>query len=66
VALRVSEAMQMRGLTHEALAQRADLGLGTVGRVLAGEVYPDLATLARLERSLGADVYPTGLYRRFE
>ncbi|ONK13077.1 helix-turn-helix transcriptional regulator [Streptomyces sp. MP131-18] len=66
VALRVAEAMKLRGLTQEALARRADLGQVTISRVLQGEVYPDLVTLAKLEQALRADVYPTGLYRVHE
>jgi hypothetical protein len=38
----------------------ADAGLShvTLLNVLAGRVWPDLATIARLERSLGVPIYP--------
>lgn len=62
VARRLKEAMALRGWNHRTVGERAGLAHRTVGRVLAGESYPDLATLARLEAAVRADLYPTGLY----
>ncbi|MFE7114315.1 helix-turn-helix domain-containing protein [Streptomyces sp. NPDC057654] len=50
-------------ISHRALSLRAGLAPNGVGRIVRGEVYPDLATVARLEAAVDAPIYPQGLYR---
>ncbi len=52
-----------RRQSHRALSQAAGLAPNSVGRIARGEVYPDLATLARLEAAVEEPIYPQGLYR---
>lgn len=52
-----------RGLSHRAVSERAGLNLTAVGRIVRGEVYPDLATIARLEAFLGTVLLPTDRLR---
>lgn len=47
-----------RGLSHRALSLRAGIAANAVGRIVRGEVYPDLATLGRLEVALEASIFP--------
>lgn len=63
IAQTLKRLMTERGLTQRDVAERSGVTHNTVGRVLRGTVYPDLATLARLERAFDADIYPAGLYR---
>ena len=44
------------GLTHEALARRADLSLGYVQRLSAGRHDPPLSTVRKLAKALGVKV----------
>ena len=48
-----------RELPHRAVSERAGLNVTAVGRIVRGEVYPDLATIARLEASLDTVLLPT-------
>lgn len=64
LARRLASLAAARGLSHRALSERAGLHSAAVGRIVRGEVYPDLSTLARLEQALETDIYPSGLYRR--
>jgi len=54
--LNVREAMAGRSLRSVA----ADAGIGhvTLQRVLAGQAWPDLQTIARLEAGLNAELWP--------
>lgn len=52
-----------RGCSHRALSLAAGVASNAVGRIVRGELYPDLATLARLEVTVQEPVYPQGLYR---
>ncbi|MFF2374785.1 helix-turn-helix domain-containing protein [Streptomyces xiamenensis] len=65
IALRIAEAMELRGMVQTALSERSGVGQNTISRILRGLVYSDVATLAKLEAALRADIYPTGLYRRY-
>lgn len=47
-----------RGLSHRAISRLAELNQAAVGRIVRGEVYPDLATVARLEHALQVDLLP--------
>lgn len=40
------------------LARAAELSEGTIRTIIAGSVWPDLRTIARLERALGQSLYP--------
>lgn len=51
-----------RGCSHRALSLAAGIAPNAVGRIVRGEVYPDLATLARLEAAVEEPLYPQGLY----
>jgi len=51
-----------RGYSHRALSLAAGIASNAVGRIVRGEVYPDLATLARLEGAAKEPIYPHGLY----
>lgn len=63
VAARLHELLAARQLSHRALAALSGVHHRTIGRILRGEAYPDLATLAALEVALRTDLYPAGLYR---
>ncbi|MEU6720429.1 helix-turn-helix transcriptional regulator [Nonomuraea sp. NPDC046802] len=65
IARRLRAVMAERGLKPRGLADLSGIGYRTIGRVLLGDVYPDVATLARLEAALMVDLYPTGWYRDF-
>ncbi|MEY9932544.1 hypothetical protein ABH926_007195 [Catenulispora sp. GP43] len=52
-----------RGLSHRAVSAEAGLNATAVGRIVRGEVYPDLATIARLERALGTLLLPNDRLR---
>ncbi|MEU9019167.1 helix-turn-helix transcriptional regulator [Actinomadura sp. NPDC048394] len=67
VAQILKREMDQRGLSQRGLAELSGVHHNTVGRVLRGDVYPDLATLARLETALNvSDLYPTGLHQRIQ
>lgn len=46
------------GRSIRSVARGADLDEATLRRVLAGTVWPDLLTIARLEQTLAVDLYP--------
>ncbi|WP_424862991.1 hypothetical protein [Streptomyces sp. MMS24-I29] len=52
-----------RGFSHRALSLSAGLAPNAVGRIVRGELYPDLATLARLEVIAQEPLYPQALYQ---
>ncbi|MEV0297011.1 helix-turn-helix transcriptional regulator [Nocardia sp. NPDC050710] len=51
-----------RKLSHRALSLAAGIAPNAVGRIVRGELYPDLATLARLEAAAEEPIYPQGAY----
>ncbi|MGW1275553.1 helix-turn-helix domain-containing protein [Streptomyces tsukubensis] len=51
------------GLSHRAVSERAGLNPTAVGRIVRGEVYPDLATIARLETALRTPLLDRDLHR---
>ncbi|MFG2222419.1 hypothetical protein [Streptomyces sp. NPDC048644] len=53
-----------REISHRALSLAAGLAPNSVGRIVRGEVYPDLASIARLEEAIDESIYPSGLYRQ--
>ncbi|MEU4234886.1 helix-turn-helix transcriptional regulator [Nonomuraea sp. NPDC026600] len=64
IARRVRTAMTERGLSQQELADAAGVGQRTVSRVLLGDVYCDVATLARLEQALRVSLYPADWFTR--
>ncbi|GAA1613908.1 hypothetical protein GCM10009733_007540 [Nonomuraea maheshkhaliensis] len=63
IARRLRVLMNDQGLKERHVAERAGLSQKTVNRMLLGDSYCDIATLARLEAGLETDLYPTGMYR---
>jgi hypothetical protein len=63
VARTLDTVCTRRGISHRSLALAAGLAPNSTGRIVRGEVYPDLATLARLEAAAEESIYPDGLYR---
>jgi len=53
-----------RGYSHRSLSLAAGIASNAVGRIVRGDVYPDLATLARLEDAAKEPIYPHELYRQ--
>ncbi len=51
----------MNGRSLRAVAADAGLGHVTLQRVLAGQAWPDLRTIALLEDGLNADLWPSRL-----
>ncbi|GAB2823738.1 hypothetical protein GCM10022221_22280 [Actinocorallia aurea] len=64
LARRLLAEMTLQGLSQRDVAARSGIAQATIGRITRGEVYPDLATLARLETSLHARLYPADLLDR--
>ena len=58
LARALDTAANKQGLSHRAASARAGLNPTAVGRICRGEVYPDLATIARLEHALQTDLLP--------
>ncbi|WP_375342381.1 helix-turn-helix domain-containing protein [Curtobacterium sp. MCLR17_040] len=48
----------MAGRSLRAVAADAGIGHVTLQRVLAGQAWPDLQTIARLEAGLDAELWP--------
>ncbi|MGO1849696.1 helix-turn-helix domain-containing protein [Microbacterium sp.] len=55
-ALNVQTALH--GQSQRAVARAAGLNEGTLRHVLSGSAWPDLRTIAELERALGCELYP--------
>lgn len=49
---------EMAGRSLREVAAAAGIGHVTLQRVLTGQAWPDLATIARLETGLDADLWP--------
>lgn len=58
VAQRLAEAMAGRGMSANRLARLSGVNRQTVANVLAGMVWPDLMTIANLEKHLGRRLWP--------
>lgn len=63
LARALHRAAGLRGLSHRAMSLKAGLNPTAVGRIVRGEVYPDLATIARLEAALQQDLLPPHRFR---
>jgi DNA-binding phage protein len=57
LVVRVRQEIGQRSIRD--LARDAGIGHATLSRLLAGKVVPDIATVAALEDTLGADLRPT-------
>ena len=55
-ALNVRAAIGSRSV--RSMADASGMDHGGLLRVLAGETWPDLATIAKIERGLGVDLWP--------
>ncbi|WP_327378752.1 helix-turn-helix transcriptional regulator (plasmid) [Streptomyces sp. NBC_01216] len=58
MASNLAEAMKIRGFGLRRLGEEAGVAHTTIGRVLRGEVLPDVGTLARLECVLDTQIWP--------
>ena len=56
VAMRLRQFRRQRGLTQQALAEKARLSLGYVARLEIGRHDPKLSTLAKIAKALGMTV----------
>lgn len=57
IAAGLADALADRGLRD--VARDADLAHTTIRDLLAGHAWPDVVTVARLERALGRRLWPT-------
>jgi DNA-binding phage protein len=58
VARSLSAALEASELTRREVAERAGVSRSALYALLAGEVYPDFATVARLGDALGVSLWP--------
>jgi ribosome-binding protein aMBF1 (putative translation factor) len=58
LAARLQVAIEERGWSVAELSRRSGVARYTIAKALAGEAWPDLLTIAHLERALGADLWP--------
>lgn len=56
LSLRLEAALGSRSV--RSLSRDSDVPDGTILRILNGATWPDIRTVARLERALDADLYP--------
>lgn len=57
-AQRLQAALNTSDLSIRALEREAGVSRKTIERTLAGEVLPDFGAVARLEETLGQDLWP--------
>ncbi|MEN8649753.1 helix-turn-helix transcriptional regulator [Streptomyces sp. 21So2-11] len=58
VAARLRKAIDARGWSIAEVSRRSDVARLTIMKVLAGEVWCDLLTIANLEKALDVDLWP--------
>jgi transcriptional regulator with XRE-family HTH domain len=58
LARRLQAAIDAQGWSVAELSRRSGVARYTIAKALAGEAWPDLLTIANLERALGADLWP--------
>ncbi|MBW1601817.1 helix-turn-helix transcriptional regulator [Streptomyces sp. JJ66] len=58
VAARLRKVIDANGWSMVEVARRTGVDRLTVTRVLAGQVWPDLLTIATLEKALDVDLWP--------
>ncbi|AKN68714.1 hypothetical protein QR97_01850 [Streptomyces sp. PBH53] len=64
LARALDDAAKDQNLSHRGASLRAGLNATAVGKIVRGEVYPDLSTLARLEVALRTNLLERGLFRK--
>ncbi|MFD7224527.1 multiprotein-bridging factor 1 family protein [Streptomyces sp. NPDC059892] len=58
LAERLSTEMESTGWSVAELSRRSEVSRLAIANVLAGKVWPDLLTIARLEKALDRDLWP--------
>jgi DNA-binding phage protein len=58
LAAALAEAMRREEMSANRLARASGVNRQTIANVLAGTSWPDLLTIASLERTLGSDLWP--------
>ncbi|KIF04239.1 hypothetical protein PL81_19815 [Streptomyces sp. RSD-27] len=58
LALALALALKNAGWSVAELSRRSGVSRLTIANVLAGKVWPDLLTVASLERALDCDLWP--------
>jgi len=58
LAVRLQAAIDEQGWSVAELSRRSSVARFTIAKALAGEAWPDLLTIANLEKALGADLWP--------
>ncbi|SEG75798.1 DNA-binding transcriptional regulator, XRE-family HTH domain [Thermomonospora echinospora] len=64
LARRLAQAMAEQGLSANRLAHDSGVNRQTIANVLAGAVWPDLLTIAKLERALACHLWPAHQHTR--
>ncbi|MFF4285698.1 multiprotein-bridging factor 1 family protein [Streptomyces sp. NPDC001633] len=63
LARELHRTIRAKGISQRAASQLAGLNPTAVGRILRGECYPNLSSIARLEVALQTPLLTPGLYR---
>lgn len=58
LARRLQAAIDAQDWSVAELSRKSGVARYTIAKALAGEAWPDLLTIANLERALGADLWP--------
>ncbi|MFJ8449487.1 helix-turn-helix domain-containing protein [[Kitasatospora] papulosa] len=58
LALALASALETEGMSVAALSRLSGVSRLTISNVLEGRVWPDLLTVASLERALDRDLWP--------
>ncbi|MEU3905562.1 helix-turn-helix transcriptional regulator [Streptomyces goshikiensis] len=58
LALALAAALERAGWSVAELSRRSDVSRLTIANVLEGRVWPDLLTIASLEKALECDLWP--------
>ena len=58
MAVRLKAGLDQRGWTVAQLSRESGVARFTIAKALAGEAWPDLLTIANLEKALDCDLWP--------
>ncbi|MEU9149102.1 helix-turn-helix transcriptional regulator [Streptomyces sp. NPDC048417] len=58
MAARIKAALDQRGWSVAQLSRESGVARYTIAKALAGEAWPDLLTIANLEKALDCDLWP--------
>jgi lambda repressor-like predicted transcriptional regulator len=58
MAARLRAALDRRGWSVARLSRESGVARFTIAKALAGEAWPDLLTIANLEKALDCDLWP--------